>query len=790
MIRTYFQVAVRNLLKHRLFTLLNLAGLSTGLAAALLIGLWVNDERSIDHFHHNDGRIFQVMENSKVESGVMTGNGTSPLLADAIAAQVPGAEAAVPVTPENWFTRLSLTHDNRLVTATGIFAGADYFKIFSYPLIAGDAATALLKPEDVVVSRKVAEALFKSVSAAVGQTISWQLADKKLLSVVSGVFEGTPANSSISFDVVYAFGQFRQLMGINGTLGIQANGPFHTYVLMKPGASASGAAQQISSMLTAFSPEVPREMLMVPYADNYLYGIYENGKQAGGRITYVKLFSLIALFVLLIAGINFMNLSTARSAERMKEIGIRKTMGASRWSLIGQYLGESLLMAMLALVIAAGLVFLLLPEFNQITGKQLRLHAATKDILLFLCVPFCTGLLAGSYPALYLSGFKPVLVLKGKMVNKTGPLLMRKGLVAFQFGLSVLLVSAVVVVYQQLSYIRHKDPGMDKEHVLHFEAEGKIATSIGSYLDAVRDMKGVEHASAMVGSILGGPGIPINVKTNGNEQTIMFRNVNGSYDLIETLGIGLVAGRSFSRAFPTDTAGILLNEAAVKVLGLKDPVGSLVDLGGTPRKVIGVTKDFHFQSLHEIVKPLFFQFDNQVQTILIKVKGSEVHDVIDALTRFNNTYNPGYTFTCNFLDSDFQAQYIAEERVAVLSKYFAVLAVVISCLGLLGLAIYTAERRRREIGIRKVMGAGAGNIVVLLSKDFTASLTGAMVVAMPLAWWMTARWLDTFAYHVAMNVLLILLPAAAMLLLAGITFGSQALKAAQVNPVESLAAKN
>lgn len=786
MFKSYFKIAWRHLLKNRQFTFLNLVGLSTGLACALLIYLWVHDEMSFDRFHQKDAQLFQVMENQPLTDGVRTVAETPAPLAEALLKVMPEVEYATVTTPASWFPRMAIVTGDKHISAAALFAGKDYFNIFSYGLLQGNISEVLSDKNGIVISEKLALSLFHTTDNVIGKTMEWQIDQFKKTGMITGIFKGTPANSSVQFDVVLSFDAFSALIGGPGTL--DGPGPFQTYLVVKKGTNIARFNDKLSAFMTSHSKGAARNLFLKPYGDNYLYGHYENGVQAGGRIGYVKLFALIAVFILVIAGINFMNLSTAKAAGRMKEIGIRKSIGANRGTLVIQYLGESLLMSCLALIAALLLVWLFLPQFNEITGKQLAVRADINMITAIAGITLLTGLLAGSYPALYLSGFEPVNILKGKLKNTIGALWARKGLVVFQFAMSVLFMVAVMVVYRQIAYVQTKNLGYDKDHVIYFDAEGRVPANIPDFLAALKSIPGVINASGMVGNVLGGPslGIPWKEPEGGDTKVIQFRQFLLNYGMMETLGLEMAAGRAFSRDFSADSLKVIFNEAAIKAMGIRDPIGKVINLGGVNREIIGVVKNFHFQSLHEAIKPLFFNLDLNGSTIMVKIQAGQEKQVTERLAAFYKTYNPGFVFDYKFLDDDYQAQYQAEKRVAALSKYFAGFAILISCLGLFGLAAFTAEKRRKEISIRKVLGASVSNVVMLLSTDFLKWVGIAIVIATPLAWWIMHHWLNAFAYHIRLGADIFLITGATMLLITMLTVSYQAVKAAIANPVKGI----
>ncbi|WP_295122660.1 ABC transporter permease [uncultured Chitinophaga sp.] len=782
MLKNYLKIAFRGLWKDRRFTLLNLLGLSAGLSCALLIVLWVNDEVTTDRFHQP--HLYQVMEHRKHEKGIQTSSSMPAVLDEQLEANFPGVVRAVTITPPDWFTEMTLTTGNDHIKSAGLFAGSNYFSVFSYPLLKGNAARVLADKNSVVISEQLARTLFKNADNAIGRTVEWKFDQLSKQAVVTGVFAPL-SHSSVQFDFVLHFDIFREIMNLRD---FGPDGPFYTYLVLQPGIVEDKFNRQLSSFMTEKS-QAERTIFLKPYADNYLYGQYEQGKQSGGRIWYVQLFSLIAIFIILMACINFMNMYTARAALRMKEMGIRKAIGASRGTLILQYLGEAMLITILSLVVASVLVALLLPQFNAITGKSLSIQFSPVLIFSVIGITLFTGLLAGSYPAFYLSGFNPVAVLKGRLHGNTGELWTRKGLVVFQFCMSVSFIIATLVVYKQVGYIQSRNTGYDKDNVIYFTSEGRVSANMPSFLAALKRLPGVANASAMVGNLQGAPTAPRQYSIDGKEGEIIARPLLAQEGLIETLGIEMTAGRPFSKDFTTDADKLIFNEAAIEAMGIQNPVGKVITFNGTQREIIGITKNFHFQSLHEAVKPLFFRLDSQTGTIMVRLKEGQEKQTVAAIAAFYKQYNPGFAFESKFLDETYQAQYTAEKRTASLSAWFAVLAVIISCLGLFGLAAFTAERRRKEIGIRKVMGATVNNVVIMMGMDLMKHIAIAIVLAIPLSCWLMSSWLGTFAYHISLGPDVFLIAGGLMVILTVATISVQTIKAAIANPVKSLKAE-
>lgn len=766
-----FKRSFRRLIKDRQSTILNLIGLSTGLACAFLIWLWVHDELQTDRFHKYGDRIYQVMVTQQQGKRLDTGPGTSGGLGQELARTIPNVEQAVTLAPQMWFEPFSITYGNSTVSATGNFASKDFFSVFSFDLLAGDKKTVLEDKHAIVISKSLALSLFHSTDNAVGKTLTWKLFDFTQPVTITGVYNDMPANSTIRMDFVLNFGAWVDEVPVSGELA-NGTGPFETYVLLKQGTDIS----HVQAALKRWPFKI--QLSLRSFTDRYL--------QEGSRMNYVRMFSLIAIFILIIACINFMNLSTANAAGRMKEVGIKKAIGASRGTLIRQFLGESMLLSFMALLLAIGIVALLLPAFNAITGKQLFL----KPHYVILVITLVTGLLAGSYPAFYLTGFHPVVTLKGKFLQSSGNAWARKGLVVFQFVVSVVFIIAVLVIYQQIKFIQHKNLGFNKENVIYFQADGPAMEHQDALIAGLKQIPGVENASGMMRNIImpfGTPDSHIQWDGKNKDNQIRFTQMLVNYDLPETLGMTILKGRSFSRDFSTDSQGVILNETAVKAMELTDPVGKTIYTENVPVQVIGVVKDFHFTSLHNAIQPYIFRLWPEYSIItMVRIKDVQT---IERIADFYKKFNPGYVFNYKFLDESVQAQYKSEQVIGSLSRYFAGLAILISCLGLFGLAAFTAERRRKEISIRKVLGASVNQLAVMLSGDFLKMVFIAVIIAFPLAAWMMEKWLQGFAYRIHLQAGVFILAAIVTLLITICTVSFQSLKAAFSNPVKALRAE-
>ncbi|MFK7952181.1 MAG: ABC transporter permease [Ekhidna sp.] len=773
-------ITFRSFKRYKSSFLINLIGLSSGLACTLLIYLWVNDEVQTDKFHENDERLYSVMGNFHTTDGINTWNGMPIPLPKALEAEFPEIEKAVGSTNPSWRIAFNLTSNEKKLKAVGKYASKQYFDLFSYDLIQGSAENVLSGKNGIVISDQLAIRLFGKTKGAIGKSIEWNGTSEKGQSIVSGVYKNPPENSTDQFDFLLPFENY---------LATQQNNWYAptsvAYVLLQKEADVEDVNKKISGFLNTKTKDSEIDLFLRPYSDGYLYGDYENGVLAGGRIQYVKLFSIIAVFILIIACINFMNLSTAKASRRIKELGVKKASGASRANLIIQYLSESVAMAYISLFVAIGIVILLLPLFNEITEKQIMLSFDKTLIISALSITLIAGLISGSYPALYLSGFNPAIVLKGTLKNSVGELWIRKGLVVFQFSISIILIVSVFVVYRQVEFVQNKHLGYDRENVIVFENNGRIAENFDTFISEMKNISGVKNASGMTNSMFFAPGGGL--EWNGTESSSSFSRFMVYYDFIETLGLKMKQGESFSRTNSGETR-ILINESAAKLMALEEPVGTKVKFWNADARIIGVVQDFNFQSLHEDVGPMFFHLypTEYLSSIVVKLKPGDPQTTIAQLQEFYSEFNPGYTLDYRFLDSDYQQLYESENKVGTLSKYFASITILISCLGLFGLAAFTAERRIKEIGIRKILGSSVFQIVKMLSGDFTKIVLVAIIIALPISYFITKNWLLDFAYSIQLKWWFFVGAALLSITISWITVGIQTVKAARANPVNCL----
>ncbi|HWD89130.1 MAG TPA: ABC transporter permease [Mucilaginibacter sp.] len=785
MIRNYIKIAFRNLKKDKQFTFLNVLGLSAGIACTLLIYLWVHDELSYDKFFDNDNRIYQVMEHRGGNGGQNLTDESSGPVSQTIALMSPEIQYASPVAPTDWFQKSTLTVGDKNIKASVQYVGKDYFNIFSFKMLHGDKSQVLAAKNSIVISDDLAQRLFGTTDA-VGKTIRFQ---HQKDFAVTGVFEEVPVHSSQQFDFVLSFDYLADVQPWVKTWG--NSGP-HNFILVKPGANINALNRTIANVVTKNCSDTNRTLFVAPFAGSYLENTFNHGARVGGRAEYVKLFSLVAVFILLIACINFMNLSTAKAAGRMKEVGIKKVVGAGRSQLIIQFFSESLLLVLITTGIAIAIAWLLLPQFNLLTGKDIHLQFDLSMILMLIGIVLFTGLISGSYPALYLSKFNPLAVLKGKLNTSLSELLARKGLVVFQFTLSVMLIVAVLVVYKQIKFIQSTEVGFNKDNVIRINTEGKVSGTEEVFVSELKKIPGVINATFtqhnMIGRNFGTAALDWEGKTP--KQDVYFEGFLGGYDFFQTMGMQMAQGRGFSRSYGMDTNKVVVNETAIKAMHLKDPVGKNIKMFGSSYQIIGIVKDFHFESLHEPVRPVFVLLANSggspFYKVMVRISGQDQKETINRIQNFYNSYNPGFPFAFDYLDAEYQKQYETETRTSTLSMYFSCLAIIISCLGLFGLVAFTAQKRQKEIGIRKVIGASVNSIIVMLTKDFLVLVTVAVLIAFPLSYYLMNQWLNGYVYRISIGPVVFLVACGAVIMITLLTVSFQAVKAALANPVRSL----
>ncbi|MEB2778566.1 FtsX-like permease family protein [Algoriphagus sp. D3-2-R+10] len=783
MLRHQLTLAFRSFMKFKKIFAINLFGLAIGLTTVVLIMLWVKDELSIGRYHEKIDRIYAVMTNHNNSGGIVTIGITPGDMAEAMKAELPQVELSAGTSP--FIEGVAFENGDTKMTGDGLFVDQSYFDIFSVDFVEGNPSQVMTGINSLAISETLATKLFGSPKEAIGKSVKWQVFDFQNEVEVTGVFKDFSSMDVDRSDYLLSFSYFKQMLG-DGLHWDNFNAS--TYVLLRPDTDVEAFNEQIAGFIKAKDEGSNVSAFVQAYGDTYLYGTYEDGKVAGGRISYVKLFSAIALFILIIACINFMNLTTARSMSRLKEIGVKKSMGASRGGLFSQFMVESLLLTFLALVVAIVSTYILQPFFNQVTSKTLSLSFQPELILILIGIGLVTGFLAGIYPAAYLSKFKPVEVMKTAVKGSFGELLARKGLVVFQFVISLLLIIGISVIGKQMSFIQKQNLGYDQSHLLQINASGVNPNQLDSFLAELKSTPGVEDASSLSHPLVGLSSSTIGLTWEGKnpDEQVKFENITVNMGLVETMGLELVDGRAFSPDFGEENSKIILNEAAVRTIGFEDPVGQIVNLWGDDKEVIGVVKDFNFESLKENVKPAFLKYDKGFAgKIMVRIGAQNQKETIAGIEELfvKQTAQP---MDYSFMDEDYQSLYAAEQRVSKLAKYFGVMAIFLSCLGLFGLAAFTAEKRKKEIGVRKVMGASTLGILTLVSRDFVQLILLSIVIAVPLAWYFADNWLKSYAYQTSLSWWIFAGSGVLLVVIAVITVGVQAYKAASANPVNSL----
>ncbi|MPR31842.1 FtsX-like permease family protein [Cytophagaceae bacterium SJW1-29] len=786
MLRNYLKIAFRNLAKHKTFSAISMLGLALGMASSLLIMLWVQDEKSVDAFHANKQQLYRVYMR-EFFSGQLQGVIWTPgPLADELKRSVPEIKYATP--HEGVGNQTFSVGDKTYKQATNAVS-ADFFKMFSYKLLQGTPEAALKDKNCLAISRSMAETFFGSPEAAIGKTIRF---DNRKDLLVTAVFENTDQRSTLQFDCLLSWEDY--IEENEWAKGWGSTNPL-TFFMLRSDADPARVEAKMKHLLDKFNRDEgkpqPTELAMQPFHEYYLNGNFENGNIVGGRIEYVRLFTIIAVFILLIACVNFMNLATARSAKRAKEVGVRKVIGAARLLLIGQLVGEALLMAFLSVILAVLFVALSLPAFNSLTDKQIILPVNALSFWgVLVGLALITGLVAGSYPAFFLTSLSPVRILKGTFRFDKNSIWLRQGLVVFQFALSIILIIGTVVIYRQVAYTQSKNLGYDRENLLYFPLEGDLVSNYDLLKDELTKLPGVKQVSHMTESpASSGFGTEsINWPGSDPNNRVRFTPVGVGYDFVKAMDIKIREGRDFSKEYATDTTGFLINEAALKVIGYQQPIGKTLNWGSSKGTIIGVLKDFHFQSLHTAIRPMiaYLRTKERSGNVIVRIEAGRTSETVASLEAVCKKLNPKFPFTYSFTDQTYARQYKSEQIVSTLSNYFALLAIFISCLGLFGLSTFTAEQRTKEIGVRKVVGASVASIVSLLSQDFLKPVAVAIMIGSPVAWYVMNRWLQGFAYKIDMEWWMFALAGLLAVGIALLTVSFQSIRAALVNPVKSL----
>jgi len=804
--RNYLNTALRNIWKNKFYSFINIFGLALGIACFLFILIFVRDELSYDRYHEHADRLYRMhFYGSLFEQEIdipQVGDPWGPLLQS----EYPAVEQFVRLRGHGDF--LVRYQDNSYREEEVVFADSTLFDLFSFRLLKGDPRTALAEPYTVVISEAVASKYFGAENP-IGKALTFDNRDQYR---VTGVLEAIPRNSHFEFDIFLSMATLEES---RSDQWLSFN--FYTYLLLREGVDPADLEREfpqiartyIGSQLEQFVGQSYDDFLaggnlmefsLFPLERIHLYSHTTDELSPPGDIKYIYIFSFIGVFILLLACINFMNLSTARSAGRAREVGMRKVVGAQRRQLVGQFLSESVFISLLALVIAAVLVFLLLPYFNDLSGKTFSRRQVAGPWLwgVLLLVAVLVGLLAGSYPAFFLSGFQPIKVLKGKFSSRAEGAWLRNGLVVFQFAITVGLITGTIVIYDQLQYIQQKKMGYDKEHLLLLNDAYGLGNNLDAFVEAMR-----QHPQVLRASVTSYLPTPSSRNSNAHflgrnpnpEGTQVLQTWYVDHDFTETMGMKMVAGRDFSREHPGDSSAVVINQQAVEIFQLDEPLGKEIstfdgeadgELQFSPYRVIGVVEDFHFESVRQAIQPLIMYLSRSSNYIALRIKGEDIPGLIATIGDRWNEMAPAQPFDYNFLDDRFEAMYESETRIGRILTVFTVLAIVIACLGLFGLATFTAEQRTKEIGIRKVLGAPVGRLFLMMTSDFARWVLLASLIALPLAYYGMSRWLEGFEYRTAIGAGSLLLALLIVLGIALLTVSYQAFRTARINPVKTL----
>ncbi len=803
MIKNFFKTATRNLWRNKGFSAINIFGLALGIATCLLITLYLQKELSYDRYNEKADRMVRVVFGGKMQGGEIKEANVMPPVAQTLKKDYPEVEEATRIRP--YGTPRVTYGDKTFKEEAFAFVDSNFFQVFTIPLIKGDPRKALLQPNTIVISRSAARKYFGNANP-VGKTLTFK--DFNVVLTVTGEIEEVPVNSHFHFGLFASMASFPDARQDSWMVS-----NFHTYLVLSKGHDAKSLEAKMPQMTEKYiGPQLQKAMgvtlaqfkqqgnnigfTLQPLTDIHLHSDLTGELEPGGDLNYLYIFSVVAIFMLLIACINFMNLSTASASKRAREVGIRKVMGSLKMQLVRQFLLESLLLTSVALILAIGIVYWTLPIFNDLAGQNLSLQFIANPWVLpgLLLFGLFTGVLAGSYPAFFLSSFNPIAVLKGRFASGKKSIGLRSGLVVFQFFISISLIIGTAIVYKQLSFIQHKKLGYDKDQVLVVEETYWLGKNANAFKQQLLQDPRIISVSAS-GYLPAGNSNGNNfmsypdVHSTGLIKTLRYEV---DYNYIQTLGMQMAAGRNFSRDYGSDSAAVIVNETAAKVFGWgAHAIGHSLshtenDGKKTTYSIIGVVKDFHFKSLHELITPLVMTLGTDFGTMIVKVKTKDISGLLTSMKKKWNVFQAESPFSYSFLDERFNNTYKGEQNIGLIMGIFAGLTIFVACLGLFGLATFTAEQRTKEIGILKVLGASVTGIVSLLSKDFLKLVFLAFLIASPVAWFFMNKWLQNFAYRITISWWIFVLAALSAIMITIITVCFRAIKAALANPVKSL----
>lgn len=784
MIKSYLLIAFRNIFRSKLFSAVNILGLTFGMGSALLIFLWVNDELGVNQFHSKIDRLYRVMENQTYSGGKMfTFEATPAPMAPFIKDKYPEIEMA---TRWTWPDIPLLSYGDKSFKDPGRWVDTDFLLMFDFPLVVGDKNTALEGKNSIVVTEKFAKKFFGNEDP-MGKMLVMNTKDSYQ---VTGVLKDIPINSSLTFDYLLPFQTYFDKN--KNWLDEWGNNNIRTFIQLVEGANVEEFGKKFEDEVKAHNEETNVKLFVQPFKDAYLHGEFSEGKLSGGRIDYVRIFFIVAVFVLIIACINFMNLSTAQASKRAKEVGLRKVIGAVPRQLFRQFMGESFITVTLSAVFAFGFAALVIPFFNELTGKALSLNLLDwKIFAIFIGLIVLTSLMAGSYPAIFISEFKPVQVLKGQMKSGRKATIFRKSLVVVQFFLSIFLIVSTIVVYRQMDFMQNRDIGFVRDNVFYSWMEGDMAKHYETIRTRLLQSPGVESVTMStqlpidIGNSTGG----LQWEGKDPDENVLFSNMDVDFDFIQTMKMTMAEGRPFDRQIISDTVAYIVNEAGAEKFNFTDGTADKnLTMWDRKGKIVGVVKNFNFGSLHAAIEPMIMRVTPKVEwgCLLIRAKEGESTEAMASLEKIWKEYAPAYPYRYSFLNSDWEGFYKAEGQRGKIFNVLAGLSILISCLGLFGLSAFSAERRIKELGIRKVMGASVPGLLRLMATEFTVLVAIAAIIGCPIAWYAMNGWLQNYAYHVDVGWFTLAAATLVCLFVSLATILYHSLKATMTNPAISL----
>jgi putative ABC transport system permease protein len=782
MIKNYFKITFINFWKNKTQSFLNIFGLGLGIACAGLIFLWVEDELNYDHSNLKHDKLFQVMENQAYEGKVYTFPATPGPLAQGMKDELPEVKNACRTT---WQQSVLFSFGNKTIYEDGLYADSSIFSLFTLPFVMGEASNAFQQKHSLVISEKMAKKFFGEEKNIVGKRIK---VDNKEEYVITAVMKDLPDNSTLKFEWLSPFTIYSDQ---NSWLQHWGSNGIRTFVELNSTNDFSAINKKLSNYIQSKEKGLIAKPFLLGMNDWRLRNNFQDGKQTGGAIEYIRLFSIIAWIIILIAGINFMNLSTARSEKRAREVGVRKVLGAVRGNLIAQFMGEAAFLSFLSVLLALLFIYFILPAFNSLVEKNLTIALGNPlHISVLLSFSLFCGVLAGSYPSFYLSSFNPVYVLKGEKIKSGSVAFIRRALVVVQFTVSITLIISTLIIYRQIQHIKQRDLGYNKEKLIQLDLKGNMKKDYTFLRQSLLSTGYVENLALSMLNILymGSSTSDITWAGKDPKKAILITQNWISPEYIKTAGIKIIQGRDFHPDPKQDSSSIILNETFAKMIDNKNSLGKILSFHSKNYTVVGVIKDIVYSDMYGKSDPIvFICYPDNYNFMYLRLKPAvNIESALEKIRTIVSNENPGFPFGFHFLDDNFQEIFKTEVLVGKLSSIFAILAIIISCLGLFGLAAYTGESRTKEIGIRKVLGASVSGITGLISWDFLKLVLISSIIAFPLAWWVMYKWLQEYAYRIEITWGVFLIAGATALLIAMLTISFQAIKAALSNPIKSL----